>query len=70
MNENTMSVDASQEDMWTLSEDRKTVRFDVPSVSIPGLAEPLRIQLDFDAEGVDEVLKRLIVLRAKMPETH
>jgi hypothetical protein len=28
----------------------------------------VRIRLDFDAEGVDDMLRRLIVLRSRMPE--
>lgn len=60
--------EASPEAMWSLSDDRKTVRLAVPPVDVPGLLEPIRVLVDFDAEGVDEMLKRLIVLRARMPE--
>jgi hypothetical protein len=59
----------SPETMWSLSDDRKTVRLAVPPVDVPGLLEPFRVLLDFDAQGIDEMLKRLIVLRARMPET-
>jgi hypothetical protein len=59
----------SPEAMWSLSDDRKTVRLAVPPVDVPGLPEPVRVLLDFDALGIDEMLKRLIVLRARMPET-
>jgi hypothetical protein len=69
MSDNTTFADASEGEMWTLSPDRKTVRLDVPPVTLAGLREPVRIRLDFDAEGVDDVLRRLIVLRARMPET-
>jgi hypothetical protein len=56
------------EPMWSLSDDRKTVRLAVPPVQIRGLPEPIRIVVDFNAADIDEVLKRLIVLRARMPE--
>jgi hypothetical protein len=51
-----------------LSDDRNTVRFAVPSVAVPGMPEPIRVLVEFDAEDVDEMLKRPIVLRARMPE--
>ena len=40
---------------------------------IAGLAKPLRLCLDFDAETVDAILSRLARLRAQMllpPEKH
>jgi hypothetical protein len=68
MSEDMMPVETSPEAMWSLSDDRKTVRLAVPPVQVAGLPEPVRVRVDFDAEGVDEMLKRLIVLRARMPE--
>ena len=56
------------EEMWTLAPDRRTIRLSVPAVHLPGLLEPIRVLLDFDADGVDDILRRLIVLRARMPE--
>jgi hypothetical protein len=38
----------------------------VPDLPMEGVAEPLRIHLDFDAESVDERLERLTALRAQM----
>jgi hypothetical protein len=61
-------TEPSPEEMWSLSADRKTVRLAVPPVHVASLLEPIRGLVDFDAEGVDEMLKRLIVLRARMPE--
>jgi hypothetical protein len=54
--------------MWSLSDDRNTVRLAVPSVAFPGMPEPIRVLVEFDAEDMDEMLKRPIVLRARMPE--
>ena len=51
--------------MFTLL-DRETVRLQLPPLPVTGLAEPLRIHLDFDAESVDEMIERLTVLRAQM----
>lgn len=57
-----------KEEMWTLAPDRRTVRLSVPPLHLPGVNEPLRVLVDFDAEDVDDVLRRLIVLRARMPD--
>jgi hypothetical protein len=51
---------------WSLSDNRKNVRLQLPSLTLDGIPEPLRIQLSFDAEKVDEILQRLTMLRAKM----
>ncbi|WP_428667585.1 hypothetical protein [Reyranella sp.] len=59
-------ADVLPERMWTLSDDRETVRLQLPSLPIAGIPEPLRIHLDFDAETVDEIIKRLTALRAQM----
>ena len=58
----------TEEEMWTLAPDRRTVRLSVPPVRMSGLREPIRIFVDFDAEGVEDVLRRLIVLRARMAD--
>ena len=68
MREDKVPVDTPPEEMWTLSSDRRTVRLDVPPVTVAGLRGPVQVRLDFDAEAVDDVLRRLIVLRARMPE--
>lgn len=58
---------AEPEQMWTLTDDRQTVRLAVPPLPLEGLPEPLRITLDFDAAAVDEILRRLTHLREQMP---
>jgi hypothetical protein len=66
MSEDTTVIDTPVAEMWTLSPDR--VQLDVPPVAIAGLSDPVRIRLDFDADSVGEILRRLIVLRSRMPE--
>ena len=61
-----MPVNMSAEQSWTLSDDRKCVRLQLPPLAIPGMAEPLSIHLDCDAAMVDEILQRLTVLRLQM----
>jgi hypothetical protein len=68
MSENN-PTEPSPDQMWSLSDDRATLRLAVPPVHVAGLLEPIRVLVDFDAGDVDEMLKRLIVLRARMPET-
>jgi hypothetical protein len=63
-----MSVDQGPAEMFTLL-DRETVRLQLPDLPVAGLAEPLRIHLDFDATAVDEMLERLTQLRAQMLPT-
>jgi len=72
MSDRTTS-DAPQSEMWTLSADRKTIRMKLPEMPIAGLARPLRLCLDFDAETADAILSRLAQLRVQMlppPERH
>jgi hypothetical protein len=52
--------------MWMLSDDRETVRLQLPPLPIDGMPEPLRINLDFDAGMIDEILRPLSVLRPPM----
>lgn len=61
-----MPVEMSEETMWTLSSDRKTVRLALPPLPLAGMAEPIRAFMDFDAETVDAMLERLMVLRGRM----
>jgi hypothetical protein len=61
-----MLAEMPPERMLTLSDDRGTVRLQLPPMPIADLPEPLRIHLDFDAEMVDEILHRLTVLRSRM----
>ena len=62
-----MPFEADPEQMWTLTDDRQTVRLAVPPLPLEGLPEPLRITLDFNVEAVDEILQRLTELRERMP---
>lgn len=59
-------LDMSPERMWTLTDDRGSVRLHLPPLIVAGMPKPLRIHLDFDAEMVDEILQRLTVLRPQM----
>jgi len=59
-------VSVTQAEMWVLSADRQTVRFNIPPVRLAGRAEPLKLHLDCDAQAVDEVLERLTLLRSEM----
>ena len=38
-----MSVETSEQTMWTLSPDRKSVRFAVPPLPIAGMPEPISV---------------------------
>ena len=61
-----MLADVPPERMWTLSDDRETVRLQLPPLPIAGMPEPLHIHLNSDAAGVDEMIERLTALWAHM----
>ena len=42
------------------------MRLQLPALPMAGMAEPLRIHLDFDATMVEEILHLLTVLRSQM----
>jgi hypothetical protein len=42
------------------------VRLAIPPAKLAGLAEPLKLFLDFDAGAVDQVMDRLTILRSQM----
>ena len=65
MSDSKMPIEQGPAAMFTLL-NRETVRLQLPALSMAGMAEPLRIHLDFDAESVGEMLERLTVLRAQM----
>ncbi len=44
-----MPVAAEQDQLWTLSEDRRFVCMAVPPLPIEGLPEPAEVVMDFDA---------------------
>ena len=50
----------------TLSEDKRYVRLSLPPLPIEGLPEPARVNMDFDAGTIDQIIERLSVLRARM----
>jgi hypothetical protein len=54
------------EEMFSLSDDRRSVRLTVPPFKLEGIAAPVRANLNFEAHMVDEILERLRVLRAQM----
>jgi hypothetical protein len=57
--ENLMATGFNPANIWTLSDDRRSVRLAIPPVNLAGLAEPLKLFLDFDAGAVDELIDRL-----------
>ena len=61
-----MPIEAPQEQLWTPSEDRRFVRLSLPPLPIEGLPEPGRVNMDFDAGTIDQIIERLSVLRARM----
>lgn len=61
-----MPFEAEPEQMWTLSDDRALVRLALPPLPLEGLSKPLRVRLDFTADGIDQILERLGDLRSQM----
>ena len=58
-------VQIQQQEMWTLADDRRTVRLTLPEVTVtkPG---PVSIRIDLDAVAIDAILARLTRLRVQM----
>jgi hypothetical protein len=56
----------SQEELWVLSSDRRSLRMQLPPLSIDNLPRPLSLSLDFDVGAIDQMLNRLSELRALM----
>jgi hypothetical protein len=54
-----------QQEMWTLSDDGRTVRLKMPPVNVtkPG---SVSICVDFEAQAIDAMLERLTRLRVQM----
>ena len=52
--------------LWTLGDDRKSVRFAVPPLRLAGMPEPVHAFIKFDAKTVDAILERLTILRSQM----
>lgn len=62
----TMRIEADQEQIWTLSADRKLARLSLPDLPVAGLTKPIKVRVDFDAGTVDQMIERLTILRAQM----
>ena len=61
-----MRIEHDQAQMWQLSVDRRRVRMQLPGLPVQGMSEPLRVNIDFDAGVIDQMIERLLVLRAQM----
>ena len=63
---NMMPIDHDQAQMWRLSADRRSVRMELPGLSVEGIPEPLRVKKHIVAGSIDQMIERLLVLRAQM----
>lgn len=61
-----ISIVHDQAQMWQLSDDRRSLRMELPGLAIEGIPEPLRVRMHFDAVVVDQMIDRLLELRAQM----
>jgi len=61
-----MAANIELERMWTMNDDRLSVKLSLPAIPFEGLAEPLRITVDFEADMVEDMIQRLTELRARM----
>ena len=61
-----MAANIEIERMWTVNEDRGSVKLSLPPLPLHGLPEPLRVTIDFEADVVEEILGRLTLLRRQM----
>ena len=52
--------------MWTLNDDRQSVKLSLPPLPLHGLPEPLRLTIDFEAGMIDEMIRHLTDIRARM----
>ena len=66
MNRTPLPLDAAQEQMWTLARDCRSVHMTLPPFPVSGMAEALTVHVEFDTRTIDEILKRLSVLRSQM----
>ncbi len=62
----TMAANIQIAQMWTLNDDRQSVKLSLPPLPLHGLPEPLRVTIDFEADMVEEMLARLTLLRRQM----
>jgi len=66
-------IDLGPELLWALSADRRTMRLQLPALTVAGAAKPVNVFMEFDAETADRMLRRLVELRAQMlppPKRH
>jgi hypothetical protein len=62
-----MPVEHDLQQMWQLAADRRSVRLSLPGLPVAGLAEPIRVNIDFETGIVDQIIERLTVLHALQP---
>ncbi len=62
----TMAANIEIAQMWTLNDDRQSVKLRLPPLPLHGLPEPLRVTIDFEADMVDEMIRHLADIRSRM----
>jgi hypothetical protein len=62
----TMAANIEIAKMWTLNDGRESVKLSLPPLPLHGLPEPLRITIDFEADMVEEMIRHLTEVRARM----
>ena len=53
--------------MWQFTADRRSVRPSLPGLPVAGLAEPIRVNIDFETGVIDQIIEWLTVMRALQP---
>ena len=61
-----MPIEHEQEQMWTLSADRRSVRMTLPPLLVDGMPEPISVKINFDAGVIEQMIDRLTMLRLQM----
>ena len=61
-----MPIEHEQEQMWTLSADRRSVRMTLPPLLVAGMPEPISVKINFDAGVIEQMIDRLTMLRLQM----
>ena len=61
-----MPIEHEQEQMWTLSADRRSVRMTLPPLTVAGMPEPISVKINFDAGVIEQIIDRLTMLRLQM----
>ena len=61
-----MRIEHEQEQMWTLSADRRSVRMTLPPLPVAGMPEPISVKIKFDAGVIEQMINRLTMLRLQM----